>query len=50
VLSSISKQPLGTAVRGVMPFLLLMLCLLALVTYVPEVSLWLPEQVYGKPK
>jgi C4-dicarboxylate transporter, DctM subunit len=50
VLSSISKQPLGTAVRGVLPFLVLMLCLLALVTYVPEISLWLPEKVYGKPK
>lgn len=50
VLSSISKQPLGTAVRGVLPFLLLMLCLLALVTYVPEISLWLPELVYGKEK
>ena len=50
VLASISKQPLGTAVRGVLPFLVLMLCLLALVTYIPEISLWLPEQVYGKPK
>ncbi|MEZ5850741.1 MAG: TRAP transporter large permease [Hyphomicrobiaceae bacterium] len=50
VLSSVSKQPLGTAVRGVLPFLLLMLMLLALVTYVPEVTLWLPDYVYGKPK
>ncbi len=50
VLASISKQPLGTAVRGVLPFLGLMLCLLALITYVPEVSLWLPEMVYGQPK
>ena len=45
VLSSISKQPLGTAVRGVLPFLVLMLSLLAVVTYVPQVSLWLPELV-----
>jgi C4-dicarboxylate transporter DctM subunit len=50
VLSSISKQPLGTAVRGVLPFLILMLMLLALVTYVPEVSLWLPNYFYGVPK
>ena len=49
MLESISKQPLGT-VRGVLPFLVLMLWLLALVTYVPAVSLWLPELVYGKPK
>ena len=50
VLASISKQPLGTAVRGVLPFLVLMLCLLFFVTYIPEISLWLPELVYGKPK
>lgn len=50
VLSSISKQPLGTAVRGVLPFVGLMLALLALITYVPEISLWLPDFVYGKPK
>jgi C4-dicarboxylate transporter DctM subunit len=50
VLSSISKQPLGTAVRGVLPFLLLMLALLFFVTYVPIISLWLPDLVYGTPK
>jgi len=50
VLSSVSKQPLGTAVRGVLPFLVLMLMLLALVTYVPEISLWLPDYFYGKAK
>lgn len=50
VLSSISKQPLGTAVRGVLPFLLLMLALLFFVTYVPIISLWLPNLVYGAPK
>jgi C4-dicarboxylate transporter DctM subunit len=50
VLSSISKQPLGTAVRGVLPFLLLMLALLFFVTYVPIISLWLPDLVYGAPK
>jgi C4-dicarboxylate transporter, DctM subunit len=50
VLSSISKQPLGTAVRGVLPFLVLMLMLLGVVTYIPQISLWLPELVYGKPK
>jgi C4-dicarboxylate transporter DctM subunit len=50
VLSSISKEPLGTAVRGVLPFLLLMLALLFFVTYVPIISLWLPDLVYGAPK
>jgi C4-dicarboxylate transporter DctM subunit len=50
VLSSVAKQPLGTAIRGIVPYLLLMLGLLALITYVPEISLWLPDLVYGKSK
>jgi C4-dicarboxylate transporter DctM subunit len=48
VLSTISNQPIGTAVRGILPFLIIMLALLALVTYVPIVSTWLPDLVYGK--
>ncbi|HRD77266.1 MAG TPA: TRAP transporter large permease [Hyphomicrobiaceae bacterium] len=50
VLASVSKQPISTVIRGVMPFLLIMLALLALVTYVPIISTWLPDLVYGKPK
>ncbi|MGE3916038.1 MAG: TRAP transporter large permease [Hyphomicrobiaceae bacterium] len=50
VLSSVAKQPIGTAIRGIVPFLLMMLALLAFVTYIPEVSLFLPDLVYGKPK
>ena len=50
VLASISKKPLGTVVRGIVPYLLIMLALLTLITYVPEISLWLPDLVYGKPK
>ncbi|MBU2532768.1 MAG: TRAP transporter large permease [Alphaproteobacteria bacterium] len=48
VLSSVAKQPVGTAIRGILPYLLLMLVLLGLVTYIPEISLWLPNLVYGK--
>jgi C4-dicarboxylate transporter DctM subunit len=48
VLSSVAKQPLGTAVRGIVPYLMLMLLLLALITYVPEISLFLPDLVYGR--
>jgi C4-dicarboxylate transporter DctM subunit len=47
VLSSVSKTPIGVVIRGVNPFLLLMLALLMLITYVPEISLWLPNLVYG---
>ena len=38
---------LGEVIRGVNPFIVLMLILLGLVTYVPEISLWLPRLAYG---
>lgn len=47
VLSSITKTPVGETVKGVLPFMLLLLLLLILVTYVPAISLWLPNLVYG---
>jgi C4-dicarboxylate transporter DctM subunit len=47
VLSTVSKTPLSVVIRGVNPFLLLMIALLALITYVPAISLWLPKLVYG---
>lgn len=47
VLSSVSKTPIGVVIRGVNPFLILMVALLALITYVPSISLWLPKLVYG---
>ena len=50
VLSSISKKPIATVIRGVVPYLLIMLALLVLITYVPIISTWLPDLVYGKPK
>lgn len=50
VLSSVAKQPITTAIRGIVPYLLMMLVLLGLVTYIPEISLWLPNLVYGEAK
>ncbi len=47
VMSTISKRPLSEVIKGVNPFLVLMLFLLVLVTYVPEITLWLPRLVYG---
>lgn len=43
VLSSIARAPMSEAVRGMWPFVLLMAAFLILITYVPEISLWLPE-------
>ena len=48
VLSSIAKAPLSEAIRGVIPFVVAMVGFLILVTYVPEVSLWLPNLVFNQ--
>ncbi len=50
VLASIAKRPIGTVVKGILPYLVIMLSLLALITYVPVISTWLPDLVYGKPR
>jgi C4-dicarboxylate transporter DctM subunit len=46
VLSSITRTTLAETVRGVTPFILCMLVLLAIVTYVPAISMTLPELFY----
>ncbi len=48
VLSSITGTPVETVTRGVWPFIVIMLVLLGLITFVPEISLFLPELFYGK--
>ena len=47
VLSSISNAPIETVTRGVLPFIILMFGLLGLVTFIPDISLVLPNLVYG---
>ena len=47
VLATVSRTPLATVIKGVNPFLVLMLGLLIVVTYLPDLSLWLPRLVYG---
>ncbi len=47
VLSSIARAPITDAIKGIWPFIILMVIFLMLITYVPELSLWLPRQVYG---
>ncbi len=42
VLSSVTKQPVPAVIKGLLPFYLLMVGVLLLVTFVPSVSLWLP--------
>jgi C4-dicarboxylate transporter DctM subunit len=47
VLSTITRAPLAEVIRGTTPFVILMLFLLILITYVPAISLWLPRLVLG---
>jgi C4-dicarboxylate transporter, DctM subunit len=48
VLATISDAPIGEVIRGILPFLVLLLIVLAMITYIPEMSLWLPRAVYGR--
>jgi C4-dicarboxylate transporter DctM subunit len=47
VASGITKMGITELTVAVMPWLLTMLAFLGLVTYVPEISLWLPRLLYG---
>ena len=47
VLSTISDAPIGEVIWGILPFLILLLIVLGIITYVPELTLWLPRVVYG---
>jgi len=48
VLSTISDAPIGEVIRGILPFLILLLLVLGLITYWPALTLWLPDLVFGK--
>lgn len=45
VVSGISKEKLEEVVKGVTPFIILMLLVLAIIVVWPELSLWLPDQM-----
>jgi C4-dicarboxylate transporter DctM subunit len=47
VMAGILRCPLSEVVRGIWPFLILMFILLLMVTYIPALSLFLPNLVYG---
>lgn len=47
VLSTISEAPVGEVIRGILPFLILLLIMLGIITYVPALTLWLPNAVFG---
>lgn len=43
VVSSMAKEPLGEVIRGVLPFIFIMLAMLATFIFFPEISLFLPN-------
>ncbi|TCO76915.1 TRAP transporter large permease [Marinisporobacter balticus] len=48
VASSIGKISLGKIAKAILPFLAVSLVVLVLVTFVPQISLFLPNLLYGK--
>jgi C4-dicarboxylate transporter DctM subunit len=46
VASGISKVPLYTVMRYAAPWIIVMVCLLMVITYVPDISLFLPRLLY----
>jgi len=47
VLATITQAPIGEVIRGILPFLILLLIVLGIITYVPWLTLWLPNLVFG---
>jgi C4-dicarboxylate transporter DctM subunit len=43
VTAGITKMSIGQVVRAAMPWLAILLAFLGLVTYIPQISLWLPN-------
>ncbi len=43
VVANMTKQPLMAIVREALPFILMAIVVLAIITFVPETVLWLPR-------
>jgi len=48
IMANVTRRPVGEVIKGTVPFFILMLLLLIFVTYVPQVTTWLPDLVFGK--
>ena len=49
VMSNVTGRPVGQVLWGTVPFFIIMLGMLLLVTFFPALSTWLPNLVYGPP-
>ncbi len=47
VLSTIVAAPISEVIKGIFPFLVLLIICLGIITYVPELTMWLPNYVFG---
>lgn len=47
VASTITKQPILKVSKGVVPFIIISIVALLIITYIPEISLFIPRIVYG---
>jgi C4-dicarboxylate transporter DctM subunit len=47
VLSTVAEAPIWEVIRGILPFLIMLLIVLGIITYVPWLSLWMPKAIYG---
>jgi len=45
--SAVAKRPIGKVVKATLPFYLCMVAALLLITFIPEISLWLPKVLGG---
>lgn len=50
VVSDLAKVPVADVARECFPFVIGLIVVLMVLTYVPELTLWLPDLVYGKAK
>jgi C4-dicarboxylate transporter DctM subunit len=39
---------MGTVIRGILPFLLILLIVLAVISFLPALTLWLPDAALGR--
>ena len=47
MLSPIVNLPVGRVFKAVLPYLASLLCALVILTYIPQISLWLPNMIFG---
>lgn len=48
IASSVGEVKLETLIRSIVPFLAVSLIVLAIITYIPQITLWLPGVIMGK--